>query len=99
MKCQRVVYFNASDLGEGEKRIQVVGSFRRGKLDVLGVQESYLRGCRLTECMRGNECDVWEGINRGVLWNGMVVGSKGRERKLCTFLISPKVWKGLEGHG
>lgn len=63
---------------------------------MLGVKETHLRGCGVSESIRGNQCTVWEGMEGGVEWNGMDVRSKGKGRKGCALLISPKVWEELE---
>lgn len=58
LKYLRVASCNAYGLGEGGKRTEVVESLRRGKLDMLGVQDIHWQGCGVSECMRSNECEV-----------------------------------------
>lgn len=62
---------------------------------MLGVQETHLRGQRVPECMRGDECKVLEGMEGGV-GRRLDVGNEGRGEG-CTLLISTKVWEGLGG--
>ena len=37
-------------------------SFEARRLDVMGVQKTYIKVCRMIECMMGSESEVWKGI-------------------------------------
>lgn len=51
--CLRVASININGISVVEKRKEEVEIFKRGRLDVLGIQETYLvRGCRVVKCIR-----------------------------------------------
>ena len=60
-------------------------SFEVGKLEIMGVQETRIKGCEVVDCMMGSESEVWEGMEEGVVWCGVDEKSKGREKeRVCT---------------
>ena len=95
----RIVSWNANGLREERKRREVVEIFKSSRIDVMGIQETHVKGSGMTDCRRGNECMMWEGLEGGVVWSGMAVDSKGRGREGCALLLSPRVWEGIEDQG
>lgn len=71
--------------------------FRRGRLVVLAIKQVHKKDSDRSECMKGNECEVWEGME-GVVWSGMDTTSKGKGKEGCGLMVSPRVWEGIEGH-
>lgn len=70
---------NENGIDVVDKRREVIENFRR--LEVLVTQASYVKGCARSERMKGNEYEVWEGMEGGVEWRGMGVKSKGRGKE------------------
>lgn len=52
------------------KRKEVIEGVKKGRLDVIGLQEMHMKGCGVVEYLGGNECGIWEGIE-GVVWCGV----------------------------
>ena len=42
-------------------------SVKKGKVDVVGVQETHRMGCSVMKCMEGNECEIGEGMEGRVM--------------------------------
>ena len=95
----RVAAFNTNGMQDQNKRRELVESFKKGRIDVLGVGETHMRGQGSGEYGRGNECKIWEGMDGGVVWTGLDEGYKGRGKEGCAILLSPRVWKGKTEHG
>lgn len=53
-KGMRVCTWNANSLNE-RKRVEVIKVFKNRNVDVMGIQETHMRGCGVTECRRGSE--------------------------------------------
>ena len=47
----------------------------------------------------GNESEVWEGMEGGVVWCGVDTESKGRGKEGCAPIMSPRVWESIKAHG
>ena len=51
--------------GNGLKvlRRELVESYEGGRLDIMGVQETHIKGCRAIDCMimTGSQSDLWKG--------------------------------------
>lgn len=45
-----------------EKERAVAVNFRNGRLDIMGLQETCIKGSGKAKCMTGNECEMWEGL-------------------------------------
>lgn len=41
---------------------RVVGNFRRGRLGVMEIRKTHIKGFGMSDCMMGNGCEVWEGM-------------------------------------
>ncbi len=52
----------------------------------------------MRECLGANECEIWEGMEGGVVWCGVDEKSRGRGKEGCALLFAPRVWKGIEVH-
>ena len=55
----RVAAFNTNGMQDQNKRRELVESFKKGRIDVLGVGETHMHG----QYGRGNECKIWEGMD------------------------------------
>ena len=69
----RVGCINVNGMTEEGKRRELVECFKRGRLDVLGVGETHMKGNGTTDCGMESECKTWEGMEEGG-------GSVGRYR-------------------
>ena len=91
----KVVFLNVNGLRCESKRKEVLEMVRKGRMDVVGLQETHMKGCGVG----GNDCELWEGMEGGVVWCGVDEKSKGRGREGCALLMSPRVWESTEVHG
>lgn len=48
--------------------------------------------------MKGNKCEVWEGMEGGVVWCGVDARGKGKGKGGSILLMSPAIWEGIEGY-
>ncbi len=71
-----------------EKRKEVIGMCRKGKIDELGISETHLKGCGVVDGRDEDEGGLWEGLEGGVIWSGI---EKGRGREGCALVVSPRV--------
>ncbi len=78
------------------KRKEVVDMVEKGRIDVLGVSETHLKGCGMKDGRDEDEGGLWEGLERGVVWAGI---EKGRGTEGGAIMISPRAWKSVDGHG
>ena len=92
------VSWNANGLNE-RKRREMIEVFKKKQMDVMGVQETHMKGSGILECKAGGKCGVWEGMEGGVIWSGMKEGGGGRGKEGCALLMSERMWKGLEDWG
>ncbi len=74
----------------------MIETFKNRRMDILGVQETHMRGSGILECKADSECGVWEGMEGGVVWSGIKEGSRGRGKERCGILLSKRMWEGLE---
>ena len=65
-------------------------------MDVIGIQETLINGCGVIGCMVGNESEVWEGMEGGVVWCGVDEKGKGREKEGC--VCTPNVSEDMTKH-
>ncbi len=93
--------WNANDLQNVRKRREMIEVFKKRGMDVLGVQETHMRGSGVLECKMGGECGVWEGMEggSGVEWNEGRKCHSGRGKEGCALLMSEQMWRGLEDCG
>ncbi len=77
MECMRVGYINVNGMTDEYQRKDVVESFKRERLDILGVGETYMKGKGMMDCGSKNESKTLEGIEGGV------VCKDGGEGKMC----------------
>ena len=77
-RALRVASYNVNGMSVECKRKEVLADMRKGKLDVLGVQETHMKGCGVMDCMEGSECELWEGMKGGVVWCGIDEKIRGR---------------------
>ncbi len=66
----RVASFNVNGMSAESKRKEVVEGVRKGRLDVIGVQETHMKGCGVREGLGVNECEIWKGWKEQ--WCGVV---------------------------
>ena len=66
--CLRVGSVNANGLKALGKRRGYIECFKRGRLDIMGIQETQTKGCGVMDCMMGSESEVWEGM-QGMVWS------------------------------
>ena len=54
----------------------------RGRLDVIGVQETRIKSCAVMNYVMGCESQVWEGTKGRVVWCGVdkEINGSGKER-------------------
>ncbi len=63
----RVWSWNVNGLKNSRKRREMIESFKNRGMDILGVQETHMRGSGVLECKVDGECGVWEGMDGGVV--------------------------------
>ena len=56
-------------------------SFEGGRLDIMGVQKTHVKGYEMINYMMGSESEVWEEMEGGAVWCGGVKKSKKDEMK------------------
>ncbi len=95
-ELMKVVSLNVNGMNDRGKRRETVDMFERGGIDVLGVSETHLKGCGMKDGREEDEGGLWEGLEGGIVWVGI---EKGRGKEGCAFMASPRVWKGMDGHG
>ena len=79
---------NVNGLGVLRRR-ELVESFERGMFDVMGVQETYVKGCRVIDFVIGSESEVWEGMEGRVVWCGLNEKKQGKRKgRVCTSSIT-----------
>ena len=61
------------------KRRGLVESFEGRWLDIIGVQETNIKGCGMIDYMMGSESEVWMRMEVGVVW--CVVDEKCKRRR------------------
>ena len=79
----RVASLNANGMSVDGKRKEVMEGVKNGRLDIIGVQETHMKGCGVMECVRGNECGIWEGME-GEFALQYMTGNQLRYRKQGT---------------
>ncbi len=87
----RVASLNVNGMSVESKRKEVMESAKKGRLDVIGLQEMHMKGCGVVECLGRNERRIWEGMEGGVKWCGMDEKSRGRGKAGCALLLSLRV--------
>ncbi len=92
----RVETLNVSGINAQENRKEVVDMFKRGKINILGMSETHLEECGVTDGRDEDERELWEGLEGGLVWTGI---GKGRRKEGCAIMVSPRVWAGIDGHG
>ncbi len=60
----------------------MIETFMNRGMDILGVQETHMRGSGMLECKVDGERGVWEDMEGGVVWSGMKEGSRGRGKEV-----------------
>ena len=95
----RAVCFNANGLNDANKRRLVVESSVKGRVDVLGLSETHLKGQGTCACKVGDVGSLWDGMNGGAVWTGLNEDYKGRGKEGCAILMSERVWKGVTDCG
>jgi len=95
----RMAAFNVNGMQGEIKRRELVESFKKGKIDVLGVGETHMRGQGIGVYGSGNECKIWDGMEGGVVWTGLDEKYKGKGKEGCAILLSTRIWEGVTEHG
>jgi len=88
-ECMRLVSFNANGISDEGKRQVLIENFVNGRVDVLGVSETHVRGRGMSDGAGG----MWEGVPGGVVWTGMDETYKGKSKEGCAIVMSERVWK------
>lgn len=70
-------------------------NFVNGRVDVLGVSETHIRGTCVSDGREG----MWEGVPRVVVWTGIDEKYRGRSEEGCAIVMSERVWNGLTDNG
>ena len=73
-----------------QSKIEEVWEGVRKKLDGLGMQKTHIKACGVMDYMEGNECEMWKGMEGGVVWCGVDEKSRGR--------VCSSVLKEMEGY-
>ena len=87
----RVACFNANGLKDERKRREIVDSCMKGRVDVLGLSETHLKGQGMCKCIKGNGGGLWEGMEGGAVWAGLEETYKGKAKEGCAILVSERV--------
>ncbi len=95
-ELMKVISLNVNGMNDRGKTREIVEMFERGRIDVLGVSETDLKGCGMKDGRQEDEGGLWEGLDGGVVWAGI---EKGRGKEGCAIMASLRVWKGMDGHG
>ena len=95
----RAVCFNANGLNDESKRRSVVESCVKGRVDILGLSETHLKGQGKCACKKGDVGSLWEGMEGGAVWTGLDEECKGRGKEGCAILMSGRVWKCVTDYG
>ncbi len=90
----RIVSLKVNGMNAHEKRKEVIDMCGRGKIDVLGLSETHLRGSGMLDGRDEDEGGLWEGLEGGVIWTGV---ERERGKKGCALMVSPRVWAGMDG--
>ena len=86
---------NVNGIGDEEKRRGMIENFVNGRVDVLGVSETHIRGTGMSDGKEG----MWEGVPGGVVWTGMDEKYRGRSKEGCAIVMSERVWNGVTDYG
>ena len=95
----RIACYNANGIGNEGKRRGIVRDCMKGKVDVLGLSETHLKGQGMCECKRGDSGGLWEGMEGGAVWTGLEESYKGKAKEGCAILVCERVWKGVTDYG
>ena len=95
----RVACFNANEMKDERKRREIIDRCMKGRVDVLGLGETHLKGQGMCECKRGEGGGLWEGMEGGAVWAGLEETYKGKAKEGCAILVSERVWKGVTDYG
>ncbi len=68
----------------------------RGKIDVLGMSETHLKGCGVAVGRDEDEGRLLGGLKGRVVWTGI---ERGRGKEGCALMVSPRVWPETDGNG
>ena len=66
-----------------EKRKEVIDMWEKGKIDVLGMSETHLKGCGVVDGGDEDEGGLWEGPEGGMIWAGV---ERGRGKEGCALM-------------
>ena len=95
----RVAAININGCQDEVKRNEMINEFAKGKLDVLGVSETHIRGQGSWYSEKEEECELWRNLTGGCVWSGRGEEEKGRGREGCAIVMSERVWKGVTESG
>ena len=89
----RVGCVNMNGLNDECKRMNMINEWMNGRLDVLGVSETHLRGKGAAEgSIREG---VWRGVEGMVVWSGLQEEYKGKAKEGVAILLSPRMSDGV----
>ena len=91
--------FNTNGINDANKRRLIIESSVKGRVDVLGLSETHLKGQGTCACKVGDVGSLWDGMNGGAVWTGLNEDYKGRGKEGCAILMSERVWKGVTDCG
>ncbi len=66
-----------------------------GRVDVLGVSETHVRGRGMSDGREG----MWKSVPGGVVWTGMDERYKGRGKEGCAIVMLERLWNGVTDYG
>ena len=74
----RVAAININGCQDEVKRNEMINEFAKGKLDVLGVSETHIRGQGSWYSEKEEECELWRNLTGGCVWSGRGGRGKGK---------------------
>lgn len=80
------------------KRKEVSEYFKKGEVDMIGIQEAQMKMCGVVDCIERNGHVMWECVKGGMVC-GVNEKSRGRGKEEFALLLSPRVWNDVEAHG
>lgn len=83
--------------GDEERRRVMIENFMNGRVDVLGVSETNIRGTGMSDGREG----MYEGVYGGgvVVWMRMEEEYRARSKEGCAIVMSERVWNGVTDYG
>ena len=87
----RVAAININGCQDEVKRNEMINEFAKGKLDVLGVSETHIRGQGSWYSEKEEECELWKNLTGGCVLSGRGDGERGKGREGCAIVMSESI--------